>query len=383
MADLSALGQLWVNPESTFSTDADPDGSDYVLIPAEGMAWKPTHATIEREVQRAGLLQSIESQAGGKGGQLTLKVGLQGLSTVAASTVQGVIAPWLSRLLKACGYVEAATTGTTVAGAGSTTTSVDVTLSTSLVAGTMVMIGGEARLVTARSVGNITVTPPLTSAPANGVVVYGSSTWYLDDAGTYTPTYCSFALKRHNTEVTITGCAGTVMLEPVDAKGRAMLSFTFEADSWATTTSKSSVPATFTAQTNLLAMASPFWWGSTKTAVARFGFDPGLALSEMPSTQGTQGRAGWAITGENARITATPYQADSTYRGDFATPTSRNTLLQIGATGGAAFAVAFQVGQLVELPADADIGGLRGNDLVIRARQPTTTALPGLSFAFF
>ena len=384
MAKLTKLKELWVDEESAFGVDPSTDGSGYLKVPMEDGSWTPSQATVERPVQRDALGISITSQAGQKGGTLAFKVPLIGCATPGVASTEAAIDPWLAYLLAACGLVESDGTGTTTTGTGSTTTVLDVTSSAGFAIGHLVMVAGEVRIVTAVGSGVMTVAPALSAAPGNAVVVHGSSSWLVDiNPSDYVVPSVAFVFKANGDEETVLGCSGTVTLDQYDAGTRPMLSFSFQVDSFADTTNKTSLPPTFTKRTDLLAMGSPLWWGATKTPVARVGFDPGMVISPRPATQGPQGRIAWALTDENARLTCTPYSAQSTYRADFATPTTRNVVAQVGAVAGGAFAVGMQNGQILDFPAEADVGGVRANDLVIRARAPTVADMPGFVIGFF
>lgn len=388
MAELSKLKALWVKKESTFSTDPDTDGSDYAVVPAEGVEWAPTHAAIQRDVVRSGLGLSIASQAGQKGGSLKFKVPIIGANTVGADGVAAAWPTWLKDIIEGCGFSVIANTGTTVSGGSSSTTSVDVVSAAGITAGTLVMISGEVRLVTAVNTAatpdNITVTPALSSSPSNATVVYGGICATFLQNSTNTPATVAFVVKSDTQEETLLGCAGKMSVDSFDAGGRPMLAFEFMVDSWSDTSNKSSVPTTFSQPTNLLAMGSPFWWGSTstKTAIASLGFDPGATVSEQLATSGTQGRMGYVVTGEEVKLTVKPYRSQSTYRSDYSTPNLRTALAQIGTTSGGAFAIAIQQAQIMELPSNEDVGGIAANQLVLRARAPTVS-IPGFAFGSF
>jgi len=399
MAKLTKLGALWVAPESTFSTDPDTDGSDYRMVPAEGITWSPSKPPIEREVMRSGLGQSISSTPGQKGGTVSFSVPLHGLATAGASGVAAVIDPWLDALLDACGYSVAAGTGTAVIAVptGTTTTTVvEVDSAVGITAGTLVMIGGEVRLVTAVNTAGtdtITVTPALSSAPAGATVVYASVSAGVTSSGNYEPTAtAAFVWKHDQDEVTLLGCAGTLKVEPYDAGTRPMLSFEFQVNSWANTTNKSSVPSSVTYRSPLLAKRSAgdttgscLLWGSTATPLAssKTGFDPALTLSPKPSVNGIEGRIGWAITNEAAMLDVTPYSAQSTYYDDYEAATNRTAVLQLGNAGGAAFGIAAQQTQIMDLPGEADVGGIRGSNLKLRVRNPSTSGVPGFILGWF
>lgn len=375
--ELTIIREAWVHQESTFSTDPDSDGSDYARIPGEGIEWAPSWDVIEREVQRDGLGKSVASQPGGKGGTLTMRTPLVGLTTAAASTVQAVPPVWLSRMLQACGLTEQLGTGTVVSGAGSTTTVIDVSAASGIAVGSAVLIAGEVRQVTARdtvaSPNTITVAPALSSAPGNGVVVY-SGAHYVIDQGVDSGITAAFAVKLHNTEETLLGCKGTFSVPNVNARERPMFDWSFQIDSWADTTNKSSLPTALGLQKNVLAMGAPVWFGGTKTPVSSLTFDPALGVSPKLSTQGTQGRAGWVVTSEASVLGCTPYLDQSNQRTRFSTPTLERVIAQIGSAHTETVAICGDQAQSNVLPDNADLNGLRGHTLSFRFRESAFNA---------
>lgn len=92
----------------------------------------------------------------------------------------------LGQLLRSVGS-RRAVAGTTVSGSGSTTTVIDVSDASNMEVGDWVMIGGEAARVTAINVAatpdNITVSPALSSAPADTTEVFMGEVITPADAG--------------------------------------------------------------------------------------------------------------------------------------------------------------------------------------------------------
>lgn len=377
--ELFNFNEAFVCLESTFSTDPDTDGSSYVRIPAEEIALAVTQEAIPRPLMRDAMGKRVASVIGGKGGTLTFKTPLVGAATAGASGVAAVPPTWLSPLMKACGFTESNGTGTAVTGSGSTTTVIDVTDASGIVAASLVMIGGEVREVTAVDTGatpdTITVFPALSAAPSAATVVYAAANYILD-SGADSGSTVAFAVKAQGSEETLLGCKGTVQIEGVDARGRPMLSWSFQIDSWADTSNKSSLPTALGLKVNPLAMGAPFWLASTKTPIANFGFDPGFTVSPKPSTQGAQGRAGWLVTGEASRMTVRPYFNQTSLRSTFAAATKQTATMQFGSAHTETFAVVADQTQIAELPNNVDVNGLRAHDLVLDCLESSIASAP-------
>ena len=99
--------------------------------------------------------------------------------------------PEVAELFENAGFTKNDGTSTTVQGAGSTTSVIDVTSAADIQIGDVVLINGEAAIVTARDVvpvpDQITIAPPLSAAPANTDDVYVGKAYTLKDARDTTP----------------------------------------------------------------------------------------------------------------------------------------------------------------------------------------------------
>ena len=156
---------------------ATPAGTDvfWVLmpLPAEGVAVNPETEDLPRDIVRLTLdmASSIKGLSKASG---SFNLELPGLVTTLGNGATPA-RDRHSQLLELIGS-RRAVAGTTVSGSGSTTTVVDVTDASALAEDDLVMIGGQVRRVTATDTAstpdNITVTPPLSAAPADTTVVY-------------------------------------------------------------------------------------------------------------------------------------------------------------------------------------------------------------------
>lgn len=364
---VSIVKSLCVGTESTFSTVPGGTYSSFARVPGEEITWAPDQEYIARALSTSSLGHKIGGIAGGKGGTLTFKVGIPGLSTAAASTVTAVPHPWLSRCLKASGLAETLAVGSVVTGSGSAIDEIDVTSAVGFTVGQLVLISGEVRTVTAVNTvatpDNITITPALSGIPAAATVVYGCASYTYGDAS---PGTASFVCKGDGYTYTMTGCKGTVKLAEVSARGRPMLEFSFQIDAWTATEPTGTLPSLPTA-TNVLALSAPLYLDTTATVVSGFSFDPAMTVTPMLSTAGAQGRAGFVVTDGVPVATAKPY-FDSALRTAFDAETTYR-LQTAFSTGGASavhtgtFGVSIPAAQISAYPGERDISGVVGHEL--------------------
>jgi hypothetical protein len=203
---------------------------------------------------------------------------------------------------------------------------------------------------------------------------------YILAGGVDGGTTVAFVAKLHGSEDTILGCKGTFSIGSTDARGRPMIDWSFEVDTWEGTSNKVSLPTTLNLKTNGLMLGAPFWLGTTKTPVANFGFDPGLTVTPKPGTQGAEGRVGFVITGEDSKATVAVYMNESTLRTTYATPTLQRALMQVGTTHTNTFAVGGDQAQ-ISFPGNDDIGGLRGHNLELTFRESAIANGPNVVVA--
>lgn len=380
----TVLKSLAVDAESTFGV-FPTDRSGYAVIPAEEIAFAPTQEHLARPVQSASFGHKQTGITGPKGGTLTFKVGLHGLSTAADSGAAATEHAWVRDLLEACGLTRSAGTGDEISGTASTTTTVNVTNGANFAVGQFVVVAGEVRLVTAINANALTVTPALSAAPTTaGVDVHASAAYWL--TGSDPSKSVSFIVAGDDHDYIASGCNGVVSLDTVAAGARPMLTLTFNVDTWSRDTSSLTGTLPALAMPNgIVAKASPFWWGSAKRAVREVGFATGQAIVAKASTAGNDGRSGWAYSDAEPVLTASAYRSGDTsdaLQTDFETPTTRGFVLQLGSSPGRLFAVAAEVAQITSYPAEADAEGLVSLPLTASVKSPSTSGLPVFSLGF-
>lgn len=181
------------NTEATVAENAEAPGSNTFGSRIPCLSFSPT--MTQDRMSDGGYQARMDSPAlsgsvlGVREGGFEMEANMIGLLTDPGSSTIATV-PWLATLLGgALGGLRTAGSGTTVTGSGSSTTSVNVTSSAGFLAGEVVFVGargdgraeGSAAVVTAVSVGNITVTPALAGAPANNDVVRKAATIYHDE----------------------------------------------------------------------------------------------------------------------------------------------------------------------------------------------------------
>lgn len=375
----SILKSLFCDPESTFATAASGAYSAYVAVPAEGIEHAFASRFVARDVQATSLGLKASGVVGPQGGSVKFKTGIPGLSTAGASTTLAVAQAWFEELLLACGFAKHADTGGIVTGSSSTTTSVDMTDSSGITVGSLVMINGEVRFVTANAANTLTVTPALSSAPAASDVVYACVRYVTSDAD---PGTITFVAKGDGYVYRFLGCKGTMKLTDDDASKRPMVEWDFQFDSFDTSEPSGTVPARVLSNHIPSVVASPLYWGSTKTVASAFSFDAGRELVAKPSTVGAQGRAGWMIKDEKPVAGFKPYYSSS-YKSDFEAGTERSVLEQIGSAAQKCIAVYAHKAQITEGWAPSDNGGAVGHDVKLQINDPQNSGLPVYAIGVF
>lgn len=380
MALLTNLRSMCVDAEAAFSTPASSAYADYARIPVEGTpTWSPSHELLARPVVANSLGYKYAGAVGAKGGTVTFQTPLPGLSTPAGAATAAVVPAWCSQLLKACALSETLGTGTSVSGDLSTTTVIHVSSASGIAVGSLVLIAGEVRAVTARdtvaSPNTITLSHALSSAPADDVEVYASAHYALGDSAPGTVTITG---KGDGFFYRFKGCKGTFKPRAVSASGdnkRLMLEWTFQVDAWDEVEPSGSVPA-LTVPTSVLAKSSPFYWHGSARVVSGLDFNPNVTITPQESTAGENGRAGWVATDADATLQFTAYRTSGTdaLRTDFAAGNERAALAQFGATAGGAVGI-YMHAQINAYPAEGDANGLVTLPVTVRALDPQSASL--------
>ena len=176
---IAILRGLAIDAESTFGTAVSTDYADYSAPPARNIEWAAIQNQAELATQTLGLGESCAAVSTTKRGTLSFDVPILPATTTGTTGAAATEPAWRSLLMGACGYTQVLREGTTISGASSSTTVLDVTNgeATKVPVGTIVIVSGEARVVTvidaAQNPDDVTVTPALSGIPSAAVVVYG------------------------------------------------------------------------------------------------------------------------------------------------------------------------------------------------------------------
>lgn len=286
-------------------------------------------------------------------------------------------------LLVSCGLDEIIPTTMTTSGGASTTTTVDIatgTLSRIVQPGMAIMVNGEMRFVTAIADGGggvdtLTVTPPLSQAPATGVVVNVARAYAKSTSGNNYG--CVIEWEIDGWRKTITGCKGNVSL--VDGPV-PMLSFEFSADHWIDNDEAAPYKAGTAYDTAVPVLSSDriCYLGTTLTSIGGLSATIGAetAPKNVMGACGINGRSGYHTTnvvgGASFReIMATAEGNAQLLRWDARTP---NAFVVIMGSHGSAFAIRIPVARQIELPKPADAGGIVDMPIVLEAQDAGYTS---------
>lgn len=367
--------------ESTFSTDPDTDGSDYLSIPAYVVGDLKDELQLLVTDYQMGRDRSTTPQVGPDGASFDFETPYIGYGDALGAGEMSPAADWFDTLLLhffgstsvVAGVAISGTSATTVSGGTDVFNTGDVC---------SVWEAGYPSTAAERSFVQLVQndTSPWTVAPgfpdagpgAAGAVAYGSRMYRPDDDGGAT---LSFVYVEDDVQYTLTGCRITSFKIRGDAGKEVRCMFSVRVDTKAITT-KASLPAALTEparQPVRLAM-SPVHLGTTNlghVGSVEIDFTPNTAT--LDSTNGNaNGRAGDELINVRPTVTINP-PADST-RSHFTlkrVQTEGAVMIQLGRgqlTTGVlnSGAVCFPLGSAREVTLEDENGRLR-NSVKIQA----------------
>lgn len=278
------LASLHVKLESSFATDPDADGSDYLFLKTlPDMTFQPSKDVIERPGNTFDLVRQAHKM-GAKSGTLSFKTELKGSGTVAADGVAAIAAE-SDQILQALFGTVTRGTGSIVVSAGSTVNVVNV--STGDGAGfTKYMMaifncgatyGYVARFITGISTDALTLDRALPAVPANGAAVYASSMYTRANTGHSSLAFVAKRGQSTSIEYTFLGCKiDTAKITGIAARGTAILEVTCSVTDWVATTKGSLAGTSLTGITAVKApviKGSCFAVGGTEELIYALDFD--------------------------------------------------------------------------------------------------------------
>ncbi len=382
---LSKKRELRIAQEGSFAENATSVGSitwtvsgtvlrpkvydiDTTGLKLEGLDDIPAMGDIRRHLAKVTTVYS--------GSVIKFKHALTGLggsgATGAVTTTElGTILSWVLG-------GESKTDGTTIAGAGATTTVLPLTSAGSYAAGEFVLLANEGhRRITAKSGSDVTLHHALSGAPANLTVVYGTAAYYCTEA---TPTTLRLLVFGDtgdaSNQITAVGCVGKIGFEGLNPGSIPYITFEFHVAYW----TKSALSQTFTtAAFDDKTISSPGGAGlyfnesgtTTRNNVQAWDFScapviertKDIAAGGIANVAGTDVQ-GWSTTDIGATGSfKTPFALDWYTRWRTNTTTSWNLLYQGCATPGKAWAIYLPTVFPAEEPPDSPIGDKSGNEV--------------------
>lgn len=386
VAKAARIASLYVEPESTFATDPDSDGSDYAYVPGarDIVVSGALTELIARPLQTSTVTQ-VAGVPGAQGGQVSFKIDLPACTANAGAGV--TVNEWITTLLESCGFDETLGTGSTIS-TGATTTSLPVAETSGYSVGSAVgWVNAssvmEVAFVTAMSAasgaGTLTVAPPLSGSPANSAVIYACAKYIQSDKD---PGTCAIHVKRDGFQYTLLGCRGTVKIGGMSAKGVPTLDFSYQVDSY-TTSSKASLPAAALPTWNpMVAKGGRVHFDTTAMPISVLDFDPGFTMSVRPSISGANGRAGWAITDRKGGGKFSYADYLSTFGTNYAAGTEMALTFQIGRSATNCFAVRVAKAQITEYPHESNGDGPVEIPVSFAIDSSQSTTVPDFAIAF-
>lgn len=369
---------LYIAAESTYGTDPDSDGSDYVPVWTDGQISPLASGRALLDGQYSTGRNAPTSQVvGPDGGTIEFTTPLLGLSAAAGDSASPPAADWLDLLLNSCLGTGTARDGEGLgSGSGSGTLALDTSALASQDLAPVYESGlNSSRTQWRRVTGASTpydVAPNWTATPSTAGVCYGVRRW----SGPVSAGGASFAmvLVEGSTEWTLLGCRVTRLRITIPAGGKVTASWSVAFDSRAVTTKASLALVGGWTGSPLKGVLSPLMWGSTAYEVAQAELDMGVVVQPRMSTAGTNGRSEMDVIAVDPVLTISPLFATS-WDTDFSAGTTRSTLLQIGAgslSGGVlnTLGLWFEAGQIIAPATVVDDSGRQRTSVQIRCVDP-------------
>lgn len=339
---LTRRKNIYVMAESSFATDPDSDGSDYLEIPAmeisdlsDGLEILDTDYMTKRPYPTAPI-------PGRDGFEFSITVPMIGLPFYGAD---GGGAPattdWFDTLLEHVWGTRRNLEGE--GGTGGSTSSVTLDSDAFSLQDLLPLYQGDfARtewVVTTSDAGSGTysIAPTIDGTPSGSIIAYGSKNYRLnpEDSGTLAFAYCA-----DDVLYTLLGCRCTSATMSAGQVGAIWtMNLTFQGDSMTVGDTKASLPASATIidPTPCKALLSPVHFNDTElSSISSIEIDLGIQAGEISSTAGTQGRSGMELRGAEPTVTVTPLFS-STNQNYKRNGTTGRLMVQMGAgilTGG-------------------------------------------------
>lgn len=344
---------FYVAPESTFGTDPDSDGSDYLACQVEGKPLVQSDLVVAPAGYATGRNREQVYLVGQDGAQVTTQHPLVSLSAVASDGQAPPTADWLDAIVSAALGAGTSKSGEGLA-VGGTTTSV-VMDTDAFDVDELVCVnhtsGSEWRPITVDvGGGTYTVSPALATAPSASRDALGYRYW--TDTDTQGATVTAYS-QIGGTGYRMSGGRPSLKISMTAGAEKIMVECGWRFDS-KTRETKASLPAVSSfSNTPLKGLLSPVYWGSTNVGSKMVELDFGASPTDIPATSGTNGRQSIDNLTKFPTITIEPpFSTD--LEDDFRAGTERSLIIQFGS---------------------GILGGGRGNTWCFYARSAQITSI--------
>lgn len=277
--------------------------------------------------------------------KLTFNTFLRGTGTAAASTVAALGAADLAegQLLKnAFSQGESLGTGTTINGAGATTTVLPCTSAAGLAIGQAVLVSGEATPIGNIAANDVTLIRALSGAPAAATVVNASATYYPNYGAVNTGSL-QFQLRGSEDDYhNLLGCQATCKLANLNPGQIPQISWECMVASWTAGTSAAMIRDSWDNATDppTIGSAGALYIQTVATTTinevdaSALSIDLGLVYETLRSPGGIQGIQGYELKELIPKFEITINSWSDTWRDVFEAGTAKYIHYQIGSTAG-------------------------------------------------
>lgn len=337
----SRITAVYLAAESTYGTDPDADGSDYLPIRFDGVA-DPVDATEIEEVGNAsGRNEPAELVVTRSGARLDLTIPLYGYAAGSGDGDAAPTADVLDLLLaNLCGAALQANGGEGVnAGSGASTLVLDASVA-GLVVGTLVPVYLGAsdlpvrthwrRIGNAASAPTYSVVPDWLNTPTTNAIMYGVRGYGQANNLQTATTGLAAIVNRGGTLHRLLGGRIVAMSFDLTAGKVAKMSVGIRFDSYEEGATAASLPAITTYPSPIIQTLSQCYWGASLVPYKSVKIDMRPRTVEVQSAAGTNGRGQMEVVEIDPLVTIDPAWAPSTWNAAFQAGTSAELLVQIG-----------------------------------------------------
>lgn len=329
--------------ESTYSTDPDADGSDYLPLHSFDVGYPNDGLELEDGEFKTGRNEASEEIPNGDGGTIDVGWYAQGFTTSAGDAASVPTADGVDLMLNNAlgtpityigeGVSTGSTTGNVVLDAVLANSEARIPIGLYVAASTRTRFRAVASVAGAPTYTIDTAGPVWEAAPLTGDNTWGARVWYQrDELATAGATLSAVGEIDSNIH-TMTGVRHRSLSLEAPARKSARFKSTLFADDWAENqgATKSSLTQNTTWPYPAIGQLAGVWWGDTLIQTSKTMIDFGISSAPMLSTYGTNGRSDDQIISIDPVITVDIIHAASqAFHADRRAGTIRPVLVQIG-----------------------------------------------------